>query len=265
MQLTQAIHKYITDYNVSQPVKSLCRRLQRHFANICLHDLTPAIVEQYRINRMAEATPATVNRELAIIKRVANLSVTWGWIDRNPVACVSYCKGMTKRDRWLTPEEEARLQAFAPGWLRDIITVAINTGLRRGELLALTWPNVHLNKKYIHVERSKNGDKRSIPMNDRVYGVFERLQKFDCKGGLGLVWDGVSPSALEYYFRLAVREAGLGDLHFHDLRHTFATRLIQAGIDLYRVQLLLGHRSPAMTQRYAHHSLDSLRSALSVL
>lgn len=260
VQLSQAISKYITDYNVSRPVKSLCHRLQRYFANVYLQDLSPAIVEEYRISRMAEATPATVNRELAIIKRVVNLSVTWGWIDHNPIACVSYCKEAAKRDRWLTLDEELRLQKFAPNWLWDIIVIALNTGLRRGELLALKWENIHLDRRYIYIERSKNGDRRSIPMNDRVYEIFSHLRRNHSE-----LWKGISPSSLEYYFSKTVKKAGLDDLHFHDLRHTFATRLIQKGVDLYRVQLLLGHRSPVMTQRYAHHSLETLRQAVEIL
>jgi integrase len=95
--------------------------------------------------------------------------------------------------------------------------------------------------------KSKN---KVRPIHDRVF--------YWMKGPL-------NADVIQYNFRRACKKAGIEDLHFHDLRHTFATRLIQAGVDLYTVQRLLGHKTPKMTQRYAHHSMESLRASVEVL
>jgi len=255
-------------------VHSLSKRILSEFGHLDCQDVRSELIEDYKIKRLDLAKPATVNRELAIIKRIMNLATRWGYTERNPASEVQYCKGVAKRTRWLTESEEQSLLTFSPEWLRNIIIVAINTGLRRGELLNLTWEDINLNDAYIFVKMSKNGDQRCVPINKRVYATLESLRTFSSQSYSQtfssypvFTHDGfaIKPRILEYYFTRSAKMARLNDLHFHDLRHTFATRLIQAGVDLYRVQLLLGHRTLAITQRYAHHSLNTLRGAIDML
>lgn len=154
-------------------------------------------------------------------------------------------------------------------WLRDVIVFAVNTGMRMGEILVLTWTGVDLFRRTVTVFRSKNGERRTIPVNSIVLDVLKR--KHAARSGItdvvfhsqaGTALDG---SNIRRGLNVALRVAKISDFHFHDLRHTFATRIVQAGVDLYKVQRLLGHKSPIMTQRYAHHYPESLREGVETL
>jgi integrase len=193
----------------------------------------------------------------------------WEWLDKNPVWSVSLEGGVAKRDRWITAEEEDQILARCPDWLKEVVIFALNTGMREGEIVDLSWKGgVDLSRKTITVLRSKNEEKRTIPMNATVFEMMREKGKvrqllsgqvfhLDCKP--------LTVYHIQRFFKLACNEAGIKDLHFHDLRHTFATRLVQAGEDLYKVQVLLGHKGAAMTQRYAHHYPESLRGSVEIL
>ena len=193
----------------------------------------------------------------------------WEWCRENPVSRVSMERENNKRDRWLSPEEEARLLECCAPWLRDVVTVALHTGMRMGEILELTWGGVDFNRRTVTVLRSKNGERRTIPVNETVLSVLRQKSKVRSLM-TELVFCSKAFTPLESghmrrSFRLALSKAQIEDFHFHDLRHTFATRLVQAGVDLYKVQRLLGHKSPVMTQRYAHHYPESLRDGVNLL
>lgn len=183
-------------------------------------------------------------------------------------------KEQNARDRWLTEDEETRLFAVAAPWMREVVTFAIHTGMRRGEILALTWAGVNFNSRTVTVFQSKNGERRTIPVNQTVLDLLaqKRVQRSGAtrilEQDLVFVSQSCAPidsSNLRRRFVSSLKAAQITDLHFHDFRHTFATRLVQAGVDLYKVQWLLGHKSPTMTQRYAHHYPESLRDEVEVL
>ncbi|MBE9529295.1 MAG: site-specific integrase, partial [Proteobacteria bacterium] len=142
-------------------------------------------------------------------------------------------------------------------------------GMRLEEILSLEWKNVSLFRRTLTIVKSKNREKRTIPLNEPV------LQLLKARSGLrhlssSYVFTSSSGTKIDQgnlrrAFIPARKEAELEDVRFHDLRHTFATRLVQSGVDLYKVQKLLGHKTPAMTQRYAHHYSESLRGAVDVL
>jgi integrase len=236
-----------------------------------LADITPRLVVEYKNRRYQDGvSPATVNRALATLKKAFNLAVReWEWCHRNPVLSVSMEREHNARDRWLSLEEEDRLLAACAPWLRDLVTFALNTGMRMGEILALTWQGVDLTRRTVTVFRSKNGERRTIPMNQKVFALLTEKAKVRSIQ-TNLVFPSKTQTLLESghlrrSFRLALKKAGIMDFHFHDLRHTFATRLVQAGVELYKVQRLLGHKSPIMTQRYAHHYPESLRDGVETL
>ncbi len=160
------------------------------------------------------------------------------------------------------------LQAALP-WLRELLVFAIHTGMRMGEIVSLTWAGVDLTRRSVTVFRSKNGERRTIPANQTVLGLLGEKQAirhavtdlvFHSRTGTPL--DG---SNIRRCLTSALKTAKIHDLHFHDLRHTFATRMVQGRVDLYKVQRLLGHKSPVMTERYAHHYPESLRDGVAVL
>ncbi len=191
----------------------------------------------------------------------------WEWLERNPFERVKIEKPHNQVERWLIPEEEQKLLDSSPAWLKELIIFAINTGTRRDEMLSLKWSEVDFSRRVLTLLVTKNKEKRTVPMNE----VVSELLKAKSKGSTseyafgsetGTKMDGRN---LLRAFYVARKKAGLEDVRWHDLRHTFATRLVQAGIDLYTVKELLGHKTLTMTMRYAHHYPESLRRGVDVL
>jgi len=252
-------------------VKGYMKNLRAFFGDRTLADITPKLIVAYKNKRYADGVaPATINRELANLKKAFNLALReWEWCHQNPVTRVSMEKENNKRDRWLSQDEESRLLNASAPWLRDIVQFAMHTGMRMGEMLELTWRGVDFSRRTVTVLRSKNGERRTIPVNETVLRVLKEKAKVRSLAS-DLIFCSKSFTPMESghlrrSFRLALTKAKIDEFHFHDLRHTFATRLVQAGIDLYKVQQLLGHKSPFMTQRYAHHYPESLRDGVEIL
>jgi len=251
--------------------KYYSKNLSSFFGRYTLAEITPKLIVQYRGERYAKGvTPATINRELAAMKAAFNLAIReWEWCRDNPVSKVSMEKENNRRDRWLSLEEEQNLLKVCPAWLREIVTFALNTGMRRGEILSLTWKGVDLFRKTITVFFSKNGERRTIPVNQTMFCLLKEKSKVR-QLSTNLVFHSrayteINVNNLRRAFCSALTRARIEEFHFHDLRHTFVTRLVQAGVDLYKVQRLLGHKSPLMTQRYAHHYPESLREGVEIL
>jgi integrase len=273
--LTELMDRYASEHaarraNYRRELTSV-KNLKAFFGNPTLDQITPKLIVANKNQRYTDGVkPATMNRELATLKKAFNLARRdWEWWTDNPVCRVSMEKENNSRDRWLTVEEEQRLLTAAAPWLRELVVFAIYTGMRMGEILALTWAGVDLVRRMVTVFRSKNGERRTIPVNTTVLD----LLKDKCAARTGttdIVFHSHSHTPLDgSNIRRALITAlditKIHDLHFHDLRHTFATRIVQAGIDLYKVQRLLGHKSPIMTQRYAHHYPESLRDGVDAL
>jgi integrase len=249
--------------------RSASKHLLDFFGDMTLTNLSKRHVGEYKAKRrLDEAAPATINKELGLLKHAFNLAVKeWEWLNTNAISSVSLEPVNNARDRWLTWEEERALLEVCPGWLKEIVVFALNTGMRLGEIVNLKWKNVDLSRGVMTLVRSKNHLRASIPLNSAVYELLmmkPRLPRcehiFCSKADTRL-----NERNLKRAFMIAREKADLQDMRFHDLRHTFATRLVQNGVDLYRVQRLLGHKSHVMTQRYAHHCPESLRSAVKVL
>lgn len=255
--------------------KNMVENLKAFFGDPKLHHVTPKTIVAFKNKRYADGVmPATINRELAVLKKAFNLACReWEWVRDNPVCRVSMEREQNTRDRWLTEEEEGRLLKIAPLWLRELVLFAANTGMRRGEILALNWNGVDFVRRTVTVFRSKNGERRTIPINQTVQGILTRRHETrpdEPQTGESLVFGSgaqthLDGSNLRRAFTATLKAAKIENFHFHDLRHTFATRLVQAGVDLYKVQRLLGHKSPNMTQRYAHHFPESLRDGVEIL
>ena len=249
---------------------SSAKVLEDFFGNYLLSEIDPRLWKQFRDKREKEGVkPATINRDLAAFKRAFGLACLeeYAWLKSNPVASIKQEKGSTRRDRWISQEEEDTLLSHSPSWLTEIVLFALNTGMRRGEILNLTWKAVDLPRRTITVMESKNGEKRTIPMNDAVFTLLKEKGKVRL---IGCDWVFHSPlsksklfnQALERAFSKCVKKAGIEDLHFHDLRHSFGTRLSQKGMDVLTIKALMGHKTLMMTSRYVHHNVDSLRHAV---
>ncbi len=257
--------------NTQKSYSASLKNLSSFFVDSKLTSITPKMTSEYKALRYREgAKPATINREIAMLSKAFNLSVKqWEWVKENPMSRVPKEKENNERDRWLTEDEEKRLLENSPQWLRDIIVFDLNTGLRQGELLSLEWSRVDLSRKIIIIQESKSGKPRTIPLNQIAIDILmEKTRIRNVRNDLvfaSSVGTKIDRHNTRRSFNSAVKNAGIYNFHFHDLRHTFATRMAQRGIDIYKISKLLGHHDIRMTQRYSHHCPESLRDGVQVL
>ena len=233
---------------------STIKRLLGKFRGKRLDAIHPFLVESYKIERRKQVKPATVNKELGCLRHMYNMAIKWDYAEKNPVREVKFFKENNQRLRYLSQEEASALVEACAPHLRPVVIVALNTGMRRGEIFHLRWEHVDFGHRWIRVVESKNGESRIIPMNDVVYRTL-REQRRQLKADFVFVNGKGKPYRnIKYAFRKALERAGIDDFHFHDLRHTFASNLVMAGEDLVTVKELLGHKSIQMTMRYSHLS-----------
>ncbi len=240
------------------------KHLAAFFGNRRLNHISAFLVEAYKSQRKAEVKPATVNRELALLKYMFNLAIKWGKASTNPVRQVKLFREEQKPFRTLSPEEADRLIEAAPSHLKSILITALHTGMRRGEILSLKWENVDFSRGVIRVEKSKSGRVRSIPMHEKVR---EALVGLNRNGEYVFAWNNGEPRKhIGTAFDMALKRANIVPrCRFHDLRHTFATRLVENGVDLVTVKELLGHSAIVTTMRYSHPSPKHKREAIAAL
>lgn len=215
--------------------------------------------------RGATVTPATVNRELAMLRHLLRLAEEWGYIQKAPR--IRMGREPEGRLRWLTPEEATKLleacKKSKNPYLHTVVTIALNTGARKAEVLGLTWDRVDFARGVVLFDKTKSGRRREVPMNRAVYDVLSAIRGRD--GCVFQKTNGAAWGNIRTAFERAVDAAGIEDFRFHDLRHTAASWLVQRGRSLKEVQELLGHQTFAMTLRYAHLSPDRLRDAVAAL
>jgi len=205
-------------------------------------EISPADMEGFKVQRRQKVSGATVNRELALLKHMFNLAIDWDLFPGpNPVRKVKFFQEITRGNRILSLEEERRLLSFATPYIQDIVIFALNTGLRIGEILSLTWESVDLEKNLLTVFAPKTQKTREIPINAKARGILDfwalgRKNEFvfyNHETGKPFV-------DLDTGLALACKKAGIGGITWHRLRHTFTTRLLEQGADLATVQQLLG-------------------------
>ncbi len=206
-----------------------------------------------------------MTRNLAVLKHVFNTAIEWGYLYENPAKSVKTLRINNRRLRYLTAEEIDRLTNAAGVHLKPIIILAVNTGMRRGEIFDLEWVHVDLKNRVIEVIDSKNGDKRTIAINGTLLETLHRLPRRIDTPNMFPGKNGGRLTDIKTAFLKARKKAGLNDVRFHDLRHTFASHLVMAGVDLMTVKELLGHKTLKMTERYSHLSPDHKANAVKVL
>lgn len=223
-------------------------------------------IAAFRDRRLKDVKPSTVIRDLNLLSHVFNIAMKeWNIaLASNPVAQVRRPKvtASSRRDRRLGPGEEQRLLRSCqqdPGpWLKAAVELAIETGMRRGELVRLRWDDVDLRIPSVRIRDSKNGEGRVVPLSARAVSVLKRLPS----SINGRVFQFASADALTMAFRRACARAGLKDLRFHDLRHEATSRFFEKGLNPMQVSAITGHRSPAMLQRYTHLRAEDLAKLL---
>jgi integrase len=268
-----------------------------------MQDLNVFAVEGMRQRwKKAGMQPRSINRDIQRLQSVLSRAVEWGILEKHPLAGFKLLKAdRTGRVRFLAAEEEAALRKalgtredrlrqarirfntwrIARGkkplperegdlldHLRPLVLLALNTGLRRGELLGLKWAGVNLPAKLLTVTAAtaKSGHTRRVPLNAEAQSTLEAWHKRQGKPAVeALVFPGHGGermTRIDTSWGTLTKEAKLKNFRLHDCRHHFASKLVQAGVDLYTVKELLGHSEIAMTERYSHLAPDNLRSAV---
>ena len=213
-------------------------------------------------------TPRTVDIRLGRLKRFFNLCMDWNLCEQNPLQKVKLLKRDNKIIRYLLQEEEERLMKVAPKMVGRVIQLALHTGMRRGELLSLTWGDIDFKAGIITIPatRAKGKRERYIPLTKTALKVLQGIPRPIAKNALvfsnskGKQWD-----RFRSLWDKARKEAGLEDFRMHDCRHTYASRLVMSGVDLAVIKELLGHQDYETTLKYAHLAPERLKKAVSVL
>jgi integrase len=255
--LEDALTRYLTGPSLNlrshEAGLSVARAVRPFLTRKSLDD-APAVAEaMVRAWSKRKLAVATINRRLALLRRLCNLAYQWGWTDFPTGTRIKLLPNENARHLYLTEHQiEALAEACGDAGVADTVRLAAYTGLRRGELLRLDRANYR--DGWIVLDgRTKSGKPRAVPVAERVRSIAERLPLI------------VTDSVLTSRFRLAREAIGMPGLHFHDLRHTCASLLVQRGIPLRTVGELLGHVALATTQRYAHlaprHLADAVKLA----
>ncbi len=274
----EMMEKYLKEHSaINKAPKSytrdigLAHHLNGFFGDRILTKITPKDIYEYKLKRRQEgASPRTINYELALMGHAFNLAIKeWEWLNENPVRKVSREKENNQRERWLTYEEEEKLLHSSPRWLQELIIFSLETGLRQSEVLNLQWSQIDLFRRTITILEQKNKSKDVLPLNERAMEVLKARSKIrNIKSNLVFYskkGTRIDAANLMRAFRLAVKKSGIPHLRWHDLRHTFATRLAQCGVDLYKIQKLGRWKEISMLSRYAHHYPESLRDGVEIL
>lgn len=243
--------------------------LSKFIGSKLLTSITPFDLESVKakILKMGRSK-STWNRYLALLKRMFNLACQWGYLKENPAKGLKkFSEVESRRERILTLEEEMRLISKASPHIRPIIVVALQTGMRRGELLNLQWKDVDFKNKLISIRHSKSGKPRKVPMNQIVYQelISLRLQNPSSEYVFVNPKTGERIRSFKTAWKLTLKRAQIEDLRFHDLRHCHAVKLIQNRIDVETVKRLLGHSSITTTERYLASDIERMRQAVEAL
>ena len=213
--------------------------------------------------------PSTANRHVATLKHMFTKASTGDLVDEETLKRVRRVKLLeenNRRLRFLSAEECRALIAACPHNLQPIVITAPHTGIRKVEILSLTWENhIDMVHGFIMLDRTKNGDRKEIPINATLRATFQSLIRrvdspyvFHDSGGKRF-------QDVRTAFQSAWRRTGIKDFRFHDLRHTFASQLVMAGVDIATVRDLLGHKDLTTTLRYAHLAPAHKTAALAFL
>jgi len=235
----------------------LClRHLLEHFGDVPLKEVSPFSIEGYKRKRVEDVSKRTVNIELACLRNLFNKALTWGDAASNPVRGVRLFPEPPGRLRYLSEDEIERLLNACSDHFHPLVLVALHTGMRRGEILNLRWQDINFDVGLVHVGDSKNRCSRDIPMSETVHEELRRLCEAATTEWVFTTVVGKTRRLrdIRSVWENTLKRADITDFRFHDLRHTAASYLVMNGVDLKTVQEILGHKTFAMTLRYAHLS-----------
>ncbi len=225
-----------------------------------------ADVQKYITQRSGGVSPASITKELNVLKHLLGLAVEWELIGANPAHGVKAPRVPAGRVRYLQPTELRAVLAACPEWLRPVAGLAVATGMRRGEILGLRWLDLDLKGGRIMLPQTKNGEGRIVYLNTLAQ---QALAAVPCDGAkhtdLVFAGESITPENVSLAFLRACRAVKNEDFRFHDLRHTAASWMRMNGAVIHTVALILGHKDLRMAARYQHLSPAYLSDAVKLL
>ena len=237
---------------------------RRPIARLPLANLLPVRIAEFRDERLHQVGAGTVIRELAYLSAIINHARReWGIHIHNPVASVRKPTSPRGRNRVLLAEEQVRLlEALEPigrrnPWVAPIVVLALESAMRRGELLALRWEHIDLYSRTALLPDTKNGEPRTVPLSSVAIEILTKLPR-----AINGVVFPVQSFTVDAAFKRAIKRAGLQDLRFHDLRHTAITRMAEKLPNVIELAAVSGHKSLAMLKRYYHPRAEDLARKL---
>jgi integrase len=240
------------------------KALLPYFGETTIGRIYRSMTDDYRRERHAEknVTDTTINRDLEVLRHILYWAVDEGFLSANPVGRMRLVTERGKPRLILSLTDERLLLAAAAPHLRQIIILALDTGMRRGEMLNQLWEHIDFTRRLLYVTRSKTagGESREIPLTERVHDLLldRRMEE-----GLLFTFKGKPIHAIRKAWTGAVRRAGIRYLRFHDLRHTFNSRLMESGVIQDVRKALMGHSSGEdINDRYTHVELPAKREAI---
>jgi integrase len=269
------IEKFISQWLVQFPERVVRQTAylawwKNRLGHLLLSDLTSSVIAEARDSLLSEKThrqklrsPSTVNRYLAAFSRALTIAMKeWEWLDDTPMRKVSKPSEGKGRNRLLSIGEKDRLLKvckLSPNpHLYSIVSIALLTGMRFGEIVNLRWEDIDYVNKIITLEKTKNGERRMLPLTESVEKTLDICRQSEITSGL--VFKPSSPTNrsgvvdIRNAFMKALKEAQIQDFRFHDLRHASASYMAMTGATQGELMAILGHKTPTMTRRYAHYS-----------
>ena len=235
--------------------------LIRYFERKGLTEISPLMIEDYKTHRLTEVSGASTNRELACLKHCFQKAILWKLVKENPCIGIDFLKEKP-RVRLLSYPEEDKLMNASPEWLRELILIALTTGMRSSEITGLTWPNIDFDNRTITIPETKNNEIGKVHLNQPV---FDLLKSKDQSNPYARIFPGLNKYGVSRAFREVCNKVGIPNLRFHDLRAAFASRLNADGLNVFTIKDLLRHKTLVMSLRYCRNTTDNATLAIEKL
>jgi len=283
--------KYLEYARLNKKQKSAKRNqvsfnmLKSHFEGMKLKSVNAWALEQFKKDRKEEGrAPGTINRDIDCMKNMMRKAVEWGDLSQNPLRDVKRFKEKSEKMWVLTPEEENKLleacqkspQRKKAKYLRDLVLFGLHSGMRESEIFNMRKDQVDLKNRFILITDSKNNESRKVPVNDTLMEILDRRMGDQGSNYIFYNSKGKKLTVLTNAFWYAVKEVGLtrvevisekevrSRFRFHDLRHTFGSRLGMAGKDLKTIMEIMGHKTTKVAMMYQHpmpsHKLEAVKT-----
>ena len=248
---------------------SACKSLLSFFKDYKANNLNLFLVDKYKSYRKKSGVkPASVNRELTVLRRMYNLALKWNTLSDNPIIGLQLLKEQTREYRVLKDWEFELLYQSASEHFKPILLFAYMTGCRKGEIQKLKWTDIDLKERNVAIRDTKNFEDRIIPLNDTLYYMLEELKE-ESVSEFVFTYNNqpyLSDSAWGRSWRTALRKSGIDHARFHDIRHTFVSNLIvNHKEDFATVMALSGHKDISMLKRYSHTKEEAKFNAIKKL